>query len=1326
MSDAEAKYGADFQGEDDAASAITSRASKASYGAVLLLPVLFEGVKEKFCSACGEGTHSASPFVDAAEDDKYGGRRPWRRYMVCPTNPQFKIPHAKICLPCANTFTISGLELQHKTLSKYMGSNRGKPEEHRGFLKSVKGYIEACNENPDGSKAFLSKAIHDARTTVDEEQRNGTKLVIRRTFILEKTFQELYSNDPIMKKAERDQHFVTQKLGLQFGFWVPGSFHTELPGHFEYEDYEDLAVVQKTRHEQGDVQVDKGQAQRKFDALYKLQTADRAKAEQKMQAFTASDLLAMAGMSTATSDQSKGPTEEEVSSDDESENDDDGAPRPTLWARARGVAAPKAKSAGSQASGASTAASAASGAAAAAASKRSASASASQAPAKASKKVATGASAPGTSSSRVPPSSPSIASEKGVDNDHRELITIVHDGRFQRLKENLIAEIAGLQEIAKRVCDLSMLNDQEKRNGSGATFASEVKARSKEIGKSQSALRTCIGRITRSTNKDALSDQLSVVQGLFDMGAAAMELLKALSSSSIAHVEVLEAFQHAAEHSVSLSKTMAVVKWTHEALQEITYGRFAAACAMIKKDSAQVRFVESHGGDAESMKEIATALVEDLVMRLLAKLKASDFKGKDDSQSLAILVDFLHSLREVVAEDNFLAGCLEDDVALLIIMADCKNQDPLHVRQYMDVFDAAELAENLENASPLQCFLVQHDSGKLLHQHTLEFMKKSSTEIRLAEWCARVEELVKGTERLIGLGADFGAAAQDCNNDIDKMSKEEICKTKANCLRMQFHTRITAKVREHYKNRLVCARSSIGAWLVGDSEEVDILADMSEKEYNLSDKVKDILPRSVLDLICKEESAYRLLHDLMTHVCCVLRAGSSEPTVEAKICDAIQAHDVWNKMKESLVHEWEALLARPPADWHNWLIGNVYFWEDFIDPLQKWLADRSMQRLHTMAAFMQKNEKGCRGTSLEQARQMVKNSPGDVQVPFLAVVGAMTELELLESGAAHESTEHEQSGRPGTEKAKPAAKVNPWTLASKKEKSSSVERLTKHHTALLLQLEAWTDSMEAGSPPTLQRAGFDHPWLQGFVDYIGKAKKGYAEDQAQLAISHLDSLSSDSHKMVNGTPDPLKNEQKFLNYVAKHGARMAAQKGDLEKAKAQADDIIAKFKLNVDEVDTRGTICEAGELIKDLLHTIMAYTLLCLIRNPLIRSPKEQKLRSDLKSVRDQLREQNAQLVPEFLAEAAEILGDSAKAPVEASKKAEGGAEAAARGAAAVGKGAASGVAAGRKPRTRAAAAAALATAAQPAAKEAAGAVAVGEAVAEAAAAPPAPKRRKR
>ena len=279
--------------KDDARSAVGSDFTKLGHGDILRLPVLIDPERCVECACCGEACNCPSPLADAADDDRYGGFRPWKKYAISFVDASCKTPINKLCLICWRVFMILGYHLIYGSLPKYLSHVRAKPEEHRKMLKGIKEFIKAHNDNPDASVLQLQTIVRDASTVVDQVETSGCRQIRRRTFILEKTFNELYAGTPAFKdfEAEKDNHFVSKRLGLQAGYWISGAFNTHLPNHFEYEDYEDISTVYRTRHETGGLQLSKDQAMSKFAALQKDASQERARVEQKLSCISAMDLL---------------------------------------------------------------------------------------------------------------------------------------------------------------------------------------------------------------------------------------------------------------------------------------------------------------------------------------------------------------------------------------------------------------------------------------------------------------------------------------------------------------------------------------------------------------------------------------------------------------------------------------------------------------------------------------------------------------------------------------------------------------------------------------------------------------------------------------------------------------------------------------------------------------------------------------------------------------------------------------------------------------------------------------------------------------------------
>ena len=102
---------------------------------------------------------------------------------------------------------------------------KGKPEEHRSFIKAVKKYVEKVNVDPKLSKKELRAVCYNAKVTVDEEERGGTRRVSRRTSILERVWKDACAQHPsyvdLVKEVgpNNTTHNPGEDGGVQSGYW---------------------------------------------------------------------------------------------------------------------------------------------------------------------------------------------------------------------------------------------------------------------------------------------------------------------------------------------------------------------------------------------------------------------------------------------------------------------------------------------------------------------------------------------------------------------------------------------------------------------------------------------------------------------------------------------------------------------------------------------------------------------------------------------------------------------------------------------------------------------------------------------------------------------------------------------------------------------------------------------------------------------------------------------------------------------------------------------------------------------------------------------------
>jgi len=167
-----------------------------------------------------------------------------------------------------------------------------------------------------------------------------------------------------------------------------------------------------------------------------------------------------------------------------------------------------------------------------------------------------------------------------------------------------------------------------------------------------------------------------------------------------------------------------------------------------------------------------------------------------------------------------------------------------------------------------------------------------------------------------------------------------------------------------------------------------------------------------------------------------------------------------------------------------------------------------------------------------------------------------------------------------------ALKVTPFALASKKERSQSVNRLTQHMKVVEEQLGAWHTSGdpaagELSSAPVLQSLGFPKTWLTELISAAAKLKDDTASQQARLHLGQIKLLVDATHKVLLKLPNPCEEEAQFMKYMGKHGTVLATKKAEMEAANSNLDAVITKYKIKLDDFDGAGDLKESKELAQD-------------------------------------------------------------------------------------------------------------------------------------------------
>ena len=159
------------------------------------------------------------------------------------------------------------------------------------------------------------------------------------------------------------------------------------------------------------------------------------------------------------------------------------------------------------------------------------------------------------------------------------------------------------------------------------------------------------------------------------------------------------------------------------------------------------------------------------------------------------------------------------------------------------------------------------------------------------------------------------------------------------------------------------------------------------------------------------------------------------------------------------------MLATPNGEWVSFMTSGCEdptLWDEYIKPLQEWLAKQSMERLSGLGDLLRRaDEEG--GAALAEVKAVIATAPADMQSPLENMVGAMAVMEQL---------------RAQCQVAKTASQLTPFTKANKKGRSRILRCLTAHLGRLQQDIDALPSAGGVGEGPAIQRAGVQLQWLQ--------------------------------------------------------------------------------------------------------------------------------------------------------------------------------------------------------------------------------------------------------
>ena len=423
----------------------------------------------------------------------------------------------------------------------------------------------------------------------DKEVRTGTRHLVKRTFVREKVFEQVYKGKPDWEKrwGEKVQHIINQSEGSVAGRWARGEVNLHLDGHELYEDYEDQTTGTRVVAETS--LLGKGDDNAKASLLAAQFTESRSTAQQSMSKVDVSDMMKLCqqlegrAASAEDADDDDEVVEEEGGSpadDDADSSEEDGNElgrgSSTLFARLR---APLAKAKSS---------------------------------------AARKAVAPVPESPRGSPSA--------TANADARVVNMTLDGRTVRLKETLSAAISKVgKEIGETLRQFKEADDPTHILGGSPEYQTTLKGILKDVSASVGAIKTLQRRISQSKSDQALVPEAKELSDYLTVGERFCALLKGLTKKNGVIAQELDELVTEAELAkIAMNKTTLQIVWWARFQGEVQYSHIDEAVSLLKFHSRPATALAEHGRTPEDIYHVARFIFEDFFLRRLGNFSAKD------------------------------------------------------------------------------------------------------------------------------------------------------------------------------------------------------------------------------------------------------------------------------------------------------------------------------------------------------------------------------------------------------------------------------------------------------------------------------------------------------------------------------------------------------------------------------------------------------------------------------------------------------------------------------------------------------------------------------
>ncbi len=133
------------------------------------------------------------------------------------------------------------------------------------------------------------------------------------------------------------------------------------------------------------------------------------------------------------------------------------------------------------------------------------------------------------------------------------------DGRFIRLRDGVRKDVADRENELLQCMDVSALNDFKV----GTTHQS-LKDLNRELSKVLTGWKAAVAKISKSTNKEQLTDELNSANDGLTKTQDCINFVKAITCPKVSSVDIIEKYASAKSAGMKMSTCLACINWCED------------------------------------------------------------------------------------------------------------------------------------------------------------------------------------------------------------------------------------------------------------------------------------------------------------------------------------------------------------------------------------------------------------------------------------------------------------------------------------------------------------------------------------------------------------------------------------------------------------------------------------------------------------------------------------------------------------------------------------------------------------------------------------------